>query len=414
MSVMENKTDMSIMESFRWWENKRIWFNLAVGFTGAYVLDTYCIRLFPGDIIGIILWGIVANLLFSLGFFAEMADRYYLKHYMDLRQVRWILFLAGTAAYVCVTYAFREGLFFQAYPPFDKMKLQIRTSGLLLAIMVALFGWVNGQWQAEVVHKTSENYLCPKSAPFHYVLGDSVALRESPGVKGRLLARLPIGTPVRLLRKSDTTDVLRGFSSHWYEVEGELGRGWIWGGLIAQEVAGSQDNAAVKFLGGYHHAEGPEPHAGDRQYYYQIRAVRQGRELDKIVLRSFSYDIGGFSNNGSMALKGVSDILLLNVPCMACEPYENYYVIFWDGRKFYNVLTQKGVELNAASTGLEVIFPADMDGEPNRVLTRYTSFERDPKTREVLEWCRVTEKFRWEGSMLEKTGGDKICSDSCR
>lgn len=284
---------------------------------------------------------------------------------------------------------------------------QINLKNLLfLPLMICFYGTTAAQWEAEVRHIVSENYLFPQEAPPVYVLGDGVALRERPGVAGRLIARLPIASPLYLLEQSETPDVISGISSHWYRVECKWGNGWVWGGMLAQLAMGSQTNAGVKFLGGYDHVIPPDS-VRPRQYFYQVRAVRNGRELDKMVLPSFSWDINSLANLGPMALPGVSDVLTVHVPCTGgCGCATGDYVIFWDGEKLHKVLTLKGTPDGEFSSGLRAIFPANMDGEPDRVITKYSGYIQDPENGELVKRFVKTEKYRWDGSRLVVVKGE--------
>ncbi len=115
-----------------------------------------------------------------------------------------------------------------------------------------------------------------------YLLADDVALRDCPSAQCEQLTTLNIGTYVRLLAKSDTPQTINDVCSRWYKVKMGPQVGWIWGGLISQKTMVSNVDAEMKFFFG----EAGED--ADSQKQYQIRAVKNGVELDRIVFKSYA------------------------------------------------------------------------------------------------------------------------------
>jgi|GEM_PF-1790851 len=116
----------------------------------------------------------------------------------------------------------------------------------------------------------------------HYLLGDNVSLRDCASVQCEQLATINIGTNVRLLAKSETAQIINGVKSRWYKVKMGPQIGWIWGGLISQKTLVSQVNPEVKFVFG----EAGLDYKGYKRF--QMRAVKNGLELDKIFIKSDS------------------------------------------------------------------------------------------------------------------------------
>lgn len=81
----------------KWWEKKRLWFNIILGIIGTGLIIIINPPYFGvQDIIGIILWGIGANIFFSLGILSEIFDLYYLKGRFSSENYRWFFFVIGT------------------------------------------------------------------------------------------------------------------------------------------------------------------------------------------------------------------------------------------------------------------------------------------------------------------------------
>ncbi|WP_431132966.1 hypothetical protein [Psychroserpens mesophilus] len=113
-----------------------------------------------------------------------------------------------------------------------------------------------------------------------YLLADDVALRDCPSVQCEQLTTINIGTNVRLLAKSDTPHIINGIKSRWYKVKMGPQIGWIWGGMISQKTIISTTHPEIKFVFG----EAGFDYKGNRQF--QVRAIKNGIQVDKIVFQS--------------------------------------------------------------------------------------------------------------------------------
>ena len=98
-----------LTEALKWWESKRLWFNVAVGVVGAASMVLFFKPSFGTpitDIMGAVAWGVVANIFYSVGFMAEAADHHYFKGRWKLEELRQIFWIVGTGAYVVVSFGF--------------------------------------------------------------------------------------------------------------------------------------------------------------------------------------------------------------------------------------------------------------------------------------------------------------------
>lgn len=107
-------SDTHLLDAFRWWEKRRLLFNVLVGGIGLLVTILFCRFFGLFEAFGVVMWGGLANILYSLGFLLEVADRYYLQGTLQLSAARMVLFLIGTTAYVVVTAIF--GAEYYAFP----------------------------------------------------------------------------------------------------------------------------------------------------------------------------------------------------------------------------------------------------------------------------------------------------------
>ena len=97
-----------LKSNIKWWESKRWVYNILVGLSGGLGLFkmltattydwSYC------DTLVIIIWGIGANLFYSLGTLLELFDWYYLNNRLRLQRFRELLLVLGTAFSCLYTY----------------------------------------------------------------------------------------------------------------------------------------------------------------------------------------------------------------------------------------------------------------------------------------------------------------------
>ena len=83
--------DKSLLTAFGWWEKRRWIYNVVVGFTGAFFM--FLMPMISSfDVLGIIFYGLLANLFYSLGFLIEVVARYYFKNESDFTDRRNLMF----------------------------------------------------------------------------------------------------------------------------------------------------------------------------------------------------------------------------------------------------------------------------------------------------------------------------------
>jgi len=96
---------LKLLEAYRFWNKKRLPFNIIVGTAGLLsVLFFFGLRFNVFDILGIIVWGLLANALYSVGY---VLDSYLISISQGSRSLadsRVMWFWLGTIAYVIATF----------------------------------------------------------------------------------------------------------------------------------------------------------------------------------------------------------------------------------------------------------------------------------------------------------------------
>lgn len=103
--LFSDKEDKSLLSAFAWWEKRRLAYNLIIGATG--VICVFILSLIPflelTDLIGIVAYGIIANMFYSSGFLIEVAAKHYFRSKMDFTEKRKIFFAIGLILSVLIT-----------------------------------------------------------------------------------------------------------------------------------------------------------------------------------------------------------------------------------------------------------------------------------------------------------------------
>ncbi len=115
--IFNDKEDKSLLAAFGWWEKRRLAYNLVVGACGVLVLIFLRLPLDPSLVIDVVLYGVIVNLFYTLGFLIEVISRYYFKSGRNFSQSRNGLFWTGLVISVLVTLGI--GLMLDSIPQHD-------------------------------------------------------------------------------------------------------------------------------------------------------------------------------------------------------------------------------------------------------------------------------------------------------
>lgn len=104
-----------LRSNIKWWESRRLIFNLLVGLIGALAIYnglSQCNYSWTvADTLSIICWGLGANVFYSLGFLLEIFDWYYLDNKIGIKKFRLLFFVTGTIFSCLWTYWCTWGYF---------------------------------------------------------------------------------------------------------------------------------------------------------------------------------------------------------------------------------------------------------------------------------------------------------------
>lgn len=206
----------------------------------------------------------------------------------------------------------------------NENKTQTRVSKLFQAVMILALLFIASDIYAQNKEVEFDVYTNSAEKASQYLLGDDVALRDCASVQCEKLTTLKIGTNVRLLAKSEIPQTINGVTSRFYKIKMGPQVGWIWGGLISQKTMVSQMNPEIKFVFG----EAGVDYKGYKRF--QIRAVKNGQEIDKIFVKSESlnHDLVSIINKQDNKY-GTDVITLCNPDNESCDiTSSNSYIVF--------------------------------------------------------------------------------------
>ncbi|MCH2043327.1 MAG: SH3 domain-containing protein [Saprospiraceae bacterium] len=238
-----------------------------------------------------------------------------------------------------------------------------------------------------------------------YLIADDVNIRDKPTTTSGVLGNMPIGTPIKILKKMEKTSKIKGHTAPWYHVQIDHIKGYIWGGLIASGMR-STDNGLM-FMYGVDRVEKVEV----SQYYTEERITMQvrvaqnsGKELDKITFKG----ITGISNSNEIEyfeqgadLEGIKRIMVIQSNGGFCgAPSGNMYV-FWDGEQLHHAKNLDYGSDIPVFFSQKFIFPMDEGGKSGKIILHEQAGEYlDDGTTEY----RTNEKipYVWTGTKLRK------------
>ena len=114
----QKMTIEKLKSNIRWWESKRWIYNCLVGLWGTIAiyegLSTIDYSWALADTLGIVIWGIGANIFYSLGIILEILDWYYLNNRLRVVKFRLFFFIIGLLFSCFWTYLYTS-LFFSRF-----------------------------------------------------------------------------------------------------------------------------------------------------------------------------------------------------------------------------------------------------------------------------------------------------------
>lgn len=282
----------------------------------------------------------------------------------------------------------------------------------ILVVCLFAFARMFGQTAPEVHFETMGMETPVEELSYQYLLAHKVFLRDRPSLKAKRLGVLDIGTRMVLREKSKNSQEINGISSNWYRVSVGDATGWVWGGMIAQKAFGSGADYKVKFVYGLESNTVTE--AGVNETKYQLRAFKDGVQLDKVVLDHLAALPMGIKNIGNKGLFNVEDIITLDLADLNTGHTIGKSYVFWNNGRFTNVANLKDQETDAYAKSEYFVFPSDMQGIKSTLELKTTIIDKNvvlenTEGQHLKKW--TSSFYTWNGYKLAEKEHIPIISD---
>lgn len=281
-------------------------------------------------------------------------------------------------------------------------RINVRTSGspplrlrLLIALGLCLFSLalhpplVLAQIDEPTEFQTSYGEI--KAGKPTYTVLASTELKSAPKTTAKAVAKLPPGTPLTVVSKSDVSLGVNGYLDSWYQVKTKDAKtGYIFGGNLSK-AALSLGPTGILLLT----VEG----TGTSNFQKQSRAilVRDGKAISEAKFKPiempeshvFSYSVTAlkFPTKG---FNGNPTIARFRFEYGACDYPFGDVLVGVNGDKVTFLMEQREVGNEEGGMGFDYILPTMKGGKPNSLIidtiTENYAEKKKSKTRAVYTW----------------------------
>lgn len=237
-----------------------------------------------------------------------------------------------------------------------------------------------------------------------YLLADSVNIRKEPNTNSTVVAKLAIGTKIKILDKSNTASKINNITMPWYLVQfNNNEKGYVWGGKIAQTSFRSNKNTDIVFHFGLDKVEN-----GDN--YYQIRVEYLNKELQRLSFKAFSgyqkrHTCTNISNKG---LSSIDDIIQVDGFGESCGDDAGSIVFFWSNKKLYFIEKMYDEVDGEFFSRTFFIYPSDMEGEKDCIVKKEEIGEALLDENNMGSWNGYNVKYEKNKRTVYKWNGSKL------
>ena len=243
-----------------------------------------------------------------------------------------------------------------------------------------------------------------------FTLVSDANIRDKPATTGAVVAKLTIGTPIKIEKNTMDSHTIKGVRAPWYQVsfstDNRKKTGYIWGGFIASVFYADTDysnNDVYLYLGGIS--------AFDEKNYKlttQLRVAKNGQQVAALEFPT----CGDLSYRGSLEMHtnnnfdNVRQTLTYGSVYEACDYANGHYLIFL----IKNGQLQKVMETissSGAGTGYAVenyLLPTHRGGIGNHILLTEDAAEMEEKGNDfrIKNQKYKISLWKWNGAKLVK------------
>ena len=267
---------------------------------------------------------------------------------------------------------------------------------LIVVIMVSLFT-ITTQAQNSISY--NRPHQDRKTA---YLLADRVNIRAKASPKATVIAQLPIGKKVKILStRVGESLTINGYKQKWCKVEfkdnQKIKRGFVWAGLLSliaikkeeQFLFGVEKIVSKKFM---------------NDYMVQLRAAKNGKELDKIVFKAIGDDANylNYKITDGKGLKNVKNIIKISFSADICDYPNGSAYIFWTGKQFIMAGDDDKMQPSVGCfyDNIELVFPTDKGGKSGKMIAVRTYHDEEENENSKPKVTKTV--FHWDGKQMKR------------
>lgn len=286
---------------------------------------------------------------------------------------------------------------------------------LVLVVVLASFMKLHAQEEDETISTEAyhfEGWTRDWIEPLKeaVIFADACKLRSKPSSGSEILAKLLIGDKVKILKISDVDTTINGIQSKWIEVESGKKKGYVWGGLLTNQVLKISDTTSAVW------GISKIIRSGDtlNEYYASIRIFSR-KQVRKQVEFHVSYGdqpaYGELIMIKNPLIEGVEHVFIYHTLSEACGvSSSDHYLLETTNRLQYLDAGYSVGEAAIFHSSVELVFPTK-EKEDNYSIP----YQRKPEKNQVLRinfhdeydencvWTEHTtvESFEWkEGALV--------------
>ncbi|MDR0802906.1 SH3 domain-containing protein [Fluviicola sp.] len=242
-----------------------------------------------------------------------------------------------------------------------------------------------------------------------FIIADACKLRSQPSSGSEMVAKLLIGDRVKVLAVSGTDTTINGIQSRWIHVEAGKKKGYVWGGLLTNQVLKVSDTTSA--IWGITRIV----REGDTlvDYYASVRIFSHRQIIKQTEFKVSHADQPGYGELvliRNPLLEGVKHVFVYNTLAEACGVSWSEHYLLETEEKISYLESGSGVsEAGAFHSSAVLIFPT-LEKEEDYTIPYTRKPEKDQILRvtsldeydENCVWQEHTsiESFEWkEGRM---------------
>jgi uncharacterized protein YgiM (DUF1202 family) len=244
-----------------------------------------------------------------------------------------------------------------------------------------------------------------------YIFADACKLRSKPTLGSEMLSKLLIGEKVKVLSVSDVDTTINGLKSKWIQVESGKKKGYVWGGLLTNQVLKVSDTTFAVW--GISKIVRNNDTLTD-QYYASVRIFSRKQIRKQVEFEVTQGDQPGYAILNMIKnplLEGVEHVFIYHTLSEACGvAWSNHYLLETGNELSYLDVGSGVGDGGVFHSSVDLVFPT---AEKEKDYT--ISYQYKPEKDQILKitshdeydencvWVEHTtvESFEWkEGALV--------------